>query len=371
MNTNKAIYFPGLNGIRAFAALMVVFAHVSNRMPFFNLKSVFREDIASHAVTIFFTLSGFLITFLLIAEKEQTGTIDIRKFYIRRILRIWPLYYVYLLLAIIASGFKVDWPIVFYLFIIANLRVSLQGILNIFPGSSHLLSMIGHYWSLGVEEQFYSFWPWVVRKSKKLWLILVILPVAFVFIKAGLRLANAPYGLITFFNYTRFGCMAFGGLGAYLYFYHQDRLGFFKNRLLELLTYLFFATVLIGRFHITSIIDHEIVAFFTLVIIYNQIANSKVLFSLENKVLDFLGKISFGIYVYHPLIIFLLSLVFADKLNEFPLMKTILIFVMVIIFTVLSAHLSYQYFEQRFLKIKIKYTTVKSAANKEQFIESN
>lgn len=370
MKESKPIYFPGLNGIRAFAALMVVFAHVSNRLNFFNLKPIFSEDIATHAVTIFFTLSGFLITYLLLAEKEQTGTVDIKKFYVRRILRIWPLYYVYLLLAIIASGFKVDWPIVFYFFIIPNLRVLLQGIVNIFPGSTALLSMIGHYWSLGVEEQFYSFWPWVVLKSKKLWLILVILPVAFVFIKAGLRLANAPYGLITFFNYTRFGCMAFGGLGAYLYFYHRQRLSLFKNRLLELLTYLFFATVLIGKFHITSIVDHEIVAFFTLLLIYNQVENNKVLLSMENKLLDFLGKISFGIYVYHPLIIYLFSMVFANQLNGFPALKTVIIFVVVIVFTIFTAHLSYQYFEKRFLKIKTKYTTVKSAANKEEYSES-
>lgn len=370
MQKNKSIYFPGLNGIRAFAALMVVFAHTSNRLGYFNLQQLFSEDIASHAVTIFFTLSGFLITYLLLAEKQQTGTIDIKKFYVRRILRIWPLYYVYLLLTIIVSGFEVSWGILFFLFIIPNLRVPFKGVLDMIPGSSTLSGMIGHYWSLGVEEQFYSFWPWVVKKSKKLWLFLILLPIAYVLIKLGLRLSNAPYGLITFFNYTRFGCMALGGLGAYLYFYHIEKLAIFKNRILEIFTYGFFLLILIDRFHITSIIDHEIVSFFTFVLIYNQIANQHVLVSLENKLLDFLGKISFGIYVYHPMVIYLLSFILADSFDEFPLLKTIMIFATVLLFTILIAHFSYQYFEKRFLRLKTKYTTVKSAANKGEYSES-
>lgn len=370
MGTNKAIYFPGLNGIRAFAALMVVFAHVSNRLGFFNLKSLFSEDIASHAVTIFFTLSGFLITYLLLAEKDQTGTIDIKKFYLRRILRIWPLYYVYLLIVIIVSGFKIDWPILFYFLILPNLRISFNGLFNIIPGSGKLQGMIGHYWSLGVEEQFYSFWPWLIRKTKNILPVLLILPIAYVFIKVFLRIIDAPYGLITFFNYTRFGCMAIGGLGAYLYFYHRENLHIFKNRILEIITYGFFILIALGRFHITSIIDHEIVSIFTLILIYNQVANKNVLVSLENKVLDFLGKISFGIYVYHPLIIYLLSFVLANILNDFSLIKTSVVFISVISCTILISHLSYQYFEKRFLRIKTKYTTVKSSASKEEFNES-
>ena len=369
MGTHKSIYFPGLNGIRAIAACMVIFAHTSNRMGKFGLSPMAREDIASHAVTIFFTLSGFLITYLLLAEKQKTGTIDIKKFYLRRILRIWPLYYIYLLIVIVVSGFEVNWAILFYLFIIPNLRISFRGLFNIAPGSGHLTSMIGHYWSLGVEEQFYSFWPWVIKNGKYLLKILIFLPIIYVLIKLGLRLIHAPYGIITFFNYTRFGCMAFGGLGAYMYFFHKESLSIFKNRILEIAMYGFFILVLLGKFHITSIIDHEIVAFFTLVLIYNQVANENVLISFENKVFDFLGKISFGLYVYHPLIIYLLSLIIGNKIANYPQIKTVIIFILVTVFTILISHFSYNYFEKRFLKIKHKYTTVKSSASKEEYNE--
>lgn len=370
MENNKSIYFPGLNGIRAFAALMVVFAHISNRLEMFDLRPLFSEDIASHAVTIFFTLSGFLITYLLIAEKNQTGKIDIKKFYLRRILRIWPLYYVYLFIAIAVSGFEVSWPILFFILILPNLRVCFSGLFNIMPGSASLNSMIGHYWSLGVEEQFYSFWPWIVSKSKHLLLILILIPFFYLVIKLGLRILQAPYGVITFFNYTRFGCMALGGLGAYLYYFHKNTLLFFKRREIEFLSYFFFILVALGRFHLTSIIDHEIVSFFTLVLIYNQVDNKRVFLSLENKVLDFLGKISFGLYVYHPLIIYLLSFLLVNKLTNFPLVKTILIFFIVIAITILVAHLSYEKFEKRFLKLKLNYTTIKSSASKKEYNEN-
>lgn len=369
MQRSDAIYFPGLNGIRAMAAFMVIFAHTSNRMGKFGLSPMVREDIASHAVTIFFTLSGFLITYLLLAEKQKTGTIDIKKFYLRRVLRIWPLYYIYLLIVIVVSGFEVNWAILFYLFIIPNLRISFKGLFNIAPGSGTLTSMIGHYWSLGVEEQFYSFWPWIVKNGKYLLKILIFLPIVYVLIKFGLRLIHAPYGIITFFNYTRFGCMAFGGLGAYMYFYHREKLLIFKNRILEIIMYVFFILVLTGKFHITSIIDHEIVSFFTLVLIYNQIANEDVIISFENKILDFLGKISFGLYVYHPLIIYLLSLLIGSQMEDYPWIKTVVILILVILLTILISHLSYNYFEKRFLKIKHKYSTVRSSASKEEYNE--
>lgn len=366
MQQSKPIYFPGLNGIRAIAAFMVIFAHTSNRLPLFKLESIFSEDIATHAVTIFFTLSGFLITYLLLAEKKNTGTINIRKFYFRRILRIWPLYYTYLLIVIIISGFKIEWPILFYLLILPNLRISFKALFDVSAGSSSLMGMIGHYWSLGVEEQFYSFWPYLVKKSKNLIKILLILPIGYIVIKLLLRIFHAPYGIITFFNYTRFGCMALGGLGAYLYFFHREKLKFLSHRFLEIATYLFFILILTNNFHLTSLIDHEIVSVFTLILIYNQIANKNVFISFENKLMDFLGKISFGLYVYHPLVIYLFSLVFLNQLAAYPIMKTIIIFIIVPLATIVIAYFSYEYFEKWFLKFKTKYVTVKSAANKQE-----
>jgi peptidoglycan/LPS O-acetylase OafA/YrhL len=86
------IYLPGLNGIRAIAALSVILAHSEKFLASVSSKNYF-GNFGGYGVTIFFTLSGFLITYLMLKEIEKEIFIDIKKFYIRRILRIWPLYF--------------------------------------------------------------------------------------------------------------------------------------------------------------------------------------------------------------------------------------------------------------------------------------
>ena len=100
----KSIYFPNLNSIRFIAALLVIIHHIEQFKSVFNIypNQMNNPVIGSFGplgVRLFFVLSGFLITYLLFAEKEVSGTISITKFYIRRALRIWPLYYLIVLLA--------------------------------------------------------------------------------------------------------------------------------------------------------------------------------------------------------------------------------------------------------------------------------
>lgn len=375
MSKNKSIYFPGLNGIRAIAALVVVISHINNRLPYFDIKSGPLLTAADYAVTVFFTLSGFLITYLLLAELSEKKKIDVRKFYVRRILRIWPLYFLYLLLTMAIIGFdQLRWPILLYVFMVPNLRNSVaqyfSGLVSKMPGGNFL---VGHYWSLGVEEQFYAFWPWIVRKTKYLLPFLLIFPVAYVVFKILLHLVDAPRSILLFVNYTRFGCMVIGALGAYLYFHQKELLTYVLNRrVFELVAVFFFLLVLFNQFHIGSPINHEIAAFFTLIIIINQISNTRKLFSLENRVLNFLGKISYGLYVWNPLLIYLVSWVYQRYFSSLTINIDLLA---LLVFTVNTAviigvsYISYEYFEKRFLRLKIKYTTVKSSASKEDFNE--
>ena len=104
----EKIYFKGLNGIRAIAALAVVFSHTTGMLSMFGLsKFIFGKTIdgtsvstslAGFGVTIFFALSGFLITYLLLQEKKNNAIINLKHFYLRRVLRIWPLYYSYIII---------------------------------------------------------------------------------------------------------------------------------------------------------------------------------------------------------------------------------------------------------------------------------
>ncbi len=361
------IFLPGLNGIRAIAAFAVIISHINNRLEYFKLPKGNLLDLATYGVTIFFTLSGFLITFLLLKEMEHSKTVEVRKFYIRRVLRIWPLYYIYLIIIIFVSGLSnIRSPVLFYLLMVPNFKNSFDGIINTSVGSILTTGMLGHYWSLGVEEQFYAFWPWIVKSKKFLLKFLIIFPAFYLLLKLTLRIFDAPYSVLVFVNYTRFGCLVLGGLGAYIFFYQKERLSVFNKRGVEIAAFIFFLFVASNKFHITSIIDHEIVSLFTLIIIFNQVNNPKRLFSFENKVFDYLGKISFGLYVYHPLIIYLMSLAFNYFTINNVLFKTISIYFFVISMIIVVAHISYNFFEKRFLTLKTKYTTVQSVASSKE-----
>jgi peptidoglycan/LPS O-acetylase OafA/YrhL len=362
----KGLYFKGLNGIRAIAALAVVISHINNRLDYFFLPKLPLLDLANFGVTIFFTLSGFLITYLLLEEKEKTGTIALKKFYWRRILRIWPLYFLYLIIVVVFNDpLQLNWSILFFVFMIPNFRNSFKDTINIYPGNHNLTYMIGHYWSLGVEEQFYLFWPVLVRKLKSIFVFALLFPLFFIFFKLILKITHAPNGVITFFHYTRLGCLVIGGLGAFLVKHNYNKIiTYFTNPLIEVFCWMFLLLILFNQFHIASLLDHEIVAVITLGIIINQIKKSNPIVNLEKQSFDFLGKISFGLYVYNPLVIYITSLLINSIEIDNLVIKYVLIYALSLALLILVAYCSYHFFEKRFLKLKNRYTVIQSHASK-------
>jgi peptidoglycan/LPS O-acetylase OafA/YrhL len=133
---------PGLDALRAFAVLLVIFYHHNYPVP------------GDLGVLAFFVLSGFLITWLLLKEHTKHGDISLRLFYIRRSLRIFPAFYTYWILVIgllLAAGKPVAWPQAWAsFFYVNNYYQAIYG---------HFSSVLSHTWSLGVEEQFYLLWP--------------------------------------------------------------------------------------------------------------------------------------------------------------------------------------------------------------------
>ena len=104
------VYFPGLNGIRFLAALAVMICHMEMTKHWFHEPNIYTVSfvggvLGDIGVILFFVLSGFLITYLLLQEQQDLGTIKIKQFYIRRILRIWPLYYMVILLGLFVLPF--------------------------------------------------------------------------------------------------------------------------------------------------------------------------------------------------------------------------------------------------------------------------
>ncbi|WP_293892628.1 hypothetical protein [Flavobacterium sp.] len=192
----------------------------------------------------------------------------------------------------------------------------------------------------------------------------------YVVLKVSLKLFHAPDGFLIFFHYTRFGCLTLGALGAYLYYHNSDKVKWIISKWwLEILAWLILLVVAFNKFHLASVIDHEIISVVTLIIIFNQIANPKRLVSLENKLFDYLGKISFGLYVYNPLIIYAMSFLLNRFVIENAFLKQVVIYITVLSAIVLVAHLSYHYFEKHFLKLKFNYTTIQSAASKSESVD--
>jgi peptidoglycan/LPS O-acetylase OafA/YrhL len=371
---SRSIHLPGLNGLRAIMVLTVVFSHITTNLQKFRLNpnvfGTFNDGepkgllLASLGVSAFFALSGFLITYLLLLEKKKNedGKINVKYFYVRRILRIWPLYYLYLAICMVI--FVIDGTpytasqICFYVFFCANIPFIL----------SNGIAILIHYWSLGVEEQFYLFWPWVVRQTNKHLLQVSIIGLLFLLsLKLIFRyylLGNdesLPYKII---DITRFQCMLAGVIGAILYT-NQTSL-FLKvcnNKITQAICWgilLFYGL----NFHIASVLDSEFVSIVTVFLIIGQITVNNRLVNLENKPIDFIGKISYGIYIIHPLIIRIFIELYrhnivTSQLNYFVLYTAIPII------TVGVSWVSYQFFEKKFLTLKTKYTIIPSVSSKE------
>ena len=136
---------PSLNGLRAISILCVLVAHLSGNQNFISSHAL--ELYGKVGVRVFFILSGYLITHLLLKERQKTGTISLRGFYLRRMYRIIPASYVFMVIVIAANWKALSWP---------NIVTALTFSSSYYHRGNWVL---GHLWSLSVQEQFYLLWP--------------------------------------------------------------------------------------------------------------------------------------------------------------------------------------------------------------------
>jgi peptidoglycan/LPS O-acetylase OafA/YrhL len=218
---------PSLDGLRAVSILLVILSHclyhvpVNGRLQFDALAVV--AGSGATGVSVFFVISGFLITSLLIKEKERFGNISLRGFYLRRVFRILPAFYLYL--AVVAA--------LAWLGIIAADKYSFAKALTFTTdyGSRATTWVLGHTWSLSVEEQFYLLWPLLVVVSSKKTLVRIAFAV--ILIEPFLRVAwyfAFPLRRVqmALMGHTRADTLMFGCLAALLY--DQDRFQAFVAR---------------------------------------------------------------------------------------------------------------------------------------------
>lgn len=288
---------PQLDALRAFAVTVVLFHH------FINLKGL---DFAFEGVKLFFVLSGFLITGILLRSRntmEITGekwSSVIKNFYVRRALRIFPLYYLLIVVGLILNLEPVREALLWFLTYTLNIYMVDLG---------WYVDNYAHFWSLAVEEQFYIVFPWVVLFAPRKWLVPVI--IAFICVGPFFRF----YGVLNDFNVlTTYistpACLDSLGLGAILAIasYYLP-----KNTINKALRYFALPVGVISIILLRNLAGGEnwkyYVVFYDLglALFYCWLVNSAgqgfggvIGAILESKPLTYLGKISYGIYVYHP-----------------------------------------------------------------------
>jgi peptidoglycan/LPS O-acetylase OafA/YrhL len=188
-------HYKPLDGLRGVAILLVFVFHVNGiadhlRASWFGVVLLLGASWGWMGVDLFFVLSGFLITGILI--RSLNGPRYFRNFYIRRALRIFPLFYGVLLLLVVLTPFlHLEWRLghISYLFYCQNIAMEFSPDLRVLPPAIHL----EHFWSLAVEEQYYMIWPmivWLVRKESR------IMKLCFAMIACGILLRILAIGLL-------------------------------------------------------------------------------------------------------------------------------------------------------------------------------
>jgi peptidoglycan/LPS O-acetylase OafA/YrhL len=338
---------PSLDGLRCFSILFVIVSHVAFNYPG---SVILRLDLGSFGVNIFFVISGFLITFLLLKEKIQNNFISLKNFYTRRILRIIPVAYLFLLvICILKYGFNLD-------FDAGNISRAALFFENF--GDHTSFTATGHYWSVSVEEQFYLLFPFILTCGINLYvrialLIFICVPLI-TYTYYHLNPHDDIVAFVLFFldGFFTHGLLAIltGSLTALLCFQFPKR-SFFsftyptlvQISLISAAWYLNQQQLLLG---INSIISSILIAIFILSVINNK--NNIVFKILNLRFIIYIGVISYSLYIWQQIFCF------HQPWGNTTFPGKAIAPNMILLFIVAAA--SYHLYEKQFLKLKNRFS---------------
>ena len=371
-------YYPELDAIRIFLFFGVWAYHALPRDESFYVARHVPGMLASSITTVikagmcsldaFFVLSAFLITELLLRERELRGSIDLKTFYVRRLLRIWPLYFFMIVLAAILSFIDRSQPLasgyaLAFLLFVGNWIIALKG----YPGAS----MIGPLWSVSFEEQFYLIWPLALRRASRR----MIYSVAFsLFAIAAiarliLLLQHSGFVMLWYNTFVRLDSIAWGILLATIL--HRRGAPFIGRRLrLVLLSVGTSMWLVVGRFcglHrptpplLGGMLGFPLMSLGAVVIFLAVFgASQDGLPFMKHPWLVYLGKISYGLYAYHILALRASYYLFSNYHHSYNL-TFVELYALALTFSM--AVLSYRWLEMPFLRLKEqKFTYVPSGS---------
>ncbi|MBA3649839.1 MAG: acyltransferase [Chitinophagales bacterium] len=352
------LYFKKLDELRFIAFFLVFWQHAFSPS-FSNLtgNKILKTIIDTLTITggigvhIFFVISGFLITFLMIKEELTKGSISLLFFYTRRILRIWPLYYLILVLGIFVlpnlfNTFKFNGSLIKNLLFLNNFDMENQA-----PN-------VGIAWSVAIEEQFYLFWPiiFIIIRNKTLLLIFSI----FLFLFSIWYVIEFPSE-----NYFHtFGNIRFlmtGCIGAI--FYSQlkkvrPNSFIIKSTTFHFIIFTSLIFIILSPFFKTiyflSLIGLPLTYILIILILVDNNNDSKTSFCSK------MGKYTYGMYLYHPMIIIFIKIIFDLLKFDYANNSLINLFLAIISLTttIIISTLSYKYFERYVLRFKNKFSFV-------------
>jgi peptidoglycan/LPS O-acetylase OafA/YrhL len=354
-NFRQTKYFASLDGLRAISILAVIFYHVPELRPYWRTGYL--------GVHLFFVISGFLITTLLLREKAKAGRIALKDFYVRRTLRIFPAYYLTLLLFLAAC-----------LLVPELRRDALPTYLHNLPSFASYTSNWFVYpwgpgkvvfvaaWSLATEEQFYLFWPWIIAFSRR-WYVPAIVMLVLIAINQSIKMMVgyefflAGHSLpVTILNSISTAIC----LGCLLAITLDRERGF--AWFWRLLGASWSAPVfLVLTFVVSAIpnsdtleVGHMMLVTFAMTLTVGACCIredhwAKLL--LTNPVARYLGLVSYGLYLYHAF-----GINIADRYFGFVKPWPALQFLVVVLCTLVLASLSYWLFEKRFLDLKKRFS---------------
>ena len=367
-DSHKIKYFKELNSLRFIGFLGIFFGHVffSNDIEIVNSKIYsnlysYGKILGFISIDSFFVLSSFLITWKGLEELKVTKKFQFKNFLIRRSLRIWPLYFLVILL-----GFLIEFIKSYYTQDISSLPSFWSFILfilnfDIIKNGYEFLFFMVFMWSISVEEQFYIFWAlvlkWFQNHLLKISLLIILISLIFriYFIDDSLNL--------NFHTVSALGNFGVGALAAIAAFRNSFLItkirDFSKTQIV--IIYLLSLTIFIAipslqNHNLFIVIQRVLFSFVFAFIILEQTYCQQSIFKLSRiKYFNFFGKISYGLYCYHGIMITIV-LKFSDYFSK-SLFTTIFIFpTLIFCGTLLFSHLSYKFFESKILKLKTKYT---------------